>query len=102
MRTILSTLLLLVILENISSQEVKDNYFVEPELMVGSIVPNYPNFPKTGVSKGIRLAFGKAKNANGHWAKYYNFPSFGIAFSYTESANVKELGREYGITTFLD
>lgn len=83
-------------------QDTSNAIFVEPEVSFGSIVPNFPNFPKTGLSRSVGFAIGKTKVGNQHWSNYYNKPSFGLGFSYTENGNTKELGREYGMFLFLE
>jgi hypothetical protein len=84
-----------------AQQKVKSNFY-EAEILIGSIVPNFPNFPKTGISRGINLSVGKTNFSSDHWANYYNKPSYGVSISYSESSNIKELGKEYGGSFFLD
>lgn len=83
----------------LTAQQTK---FIESEILLGGIVPNYPNYPKTGISKGFSISLGKTNFSNSHWANYYNKPSYGVSFSYIESGNTVELGKEYGSSLFLD
>jgi len=76
--------------------------FGEVEYLIGGIVPNFPNFPKTGISQGVNLSIGKTNHSDSHWANYFNKPSYGVTLSYLKSSNIQELGKEYGGSFFLD
>ena len=97
-------LLFLVIYSTTSvAQENKRAFFIEPEYMVGKVVPNYLNkFPPTRLQHGLAVNIGSLKtDSNSTWAKYYNFPQTGISLFYSSIGNEKIFGDEYSIMTFI-
>jgi hypothetical protein len=102
-KTALLTLIILIHHLSGFTQDIHRKFgFVETELLVGAIVPNFPNYPQTGLSKGIQLSIGKTNTENSHWSNYYNKPTYGMSFNFTQSGNVKELGNEFGGLFFLE
>lgn len=76
--------------------------FIEGELRTGTIVPNFPTSPKSGLQKTLSLRFGRAIHNEKHWVQYYNYPSYGVNLSYSESDNISTYGRELGLSGFLE
>ncbi|MDN5203079.1 acyloxyacyl hydrolase [Fulvivirgaceae bacterium BMA10] len=84
------------------SSPQKGIFFVEPEIMIGTVVPNFPDFPKSDIRTSLVLNFGRLNAIeNQHWATYYSYPTTGIAFAVSDYANNKVLGREFSLVPYL-
>ncbi|MDF1673806.1 MAG: acyloxyacyl hydrolase [Vicingaceae bacterium] len=86
------------------AQETKKNpLFLEPEYMIGRVVPNYlANFPNTHLQHGLALSIGSFKtDTSSSWAKYYNFPQTGVSLFYSNIGNNKIFGNEFSAMTFV-
>ncbi len=82
-------------------KESKYLFFVEPELMLGKTVANYNDFPKTDAVQSVFLSVGIKDTRNLHCSKYYNNPTTGVSFSYSNFGNDSVLGKSYGIMPFI-
>lgn len=83
------------------SKESKYLIFVEPELMLGQTVANYNDFPKSDAVKSVFLSIGIKDTRNLRSSQYYNHPTTGVSFSYSNFGNDSILGRAYGIMPFI-
>ncbi|MFA9371576.1 MAG: acyloxyacyl hydrolase [Labilibaculum antarcticum] len=85
----------------VQSQESKYLFFIEPELMLGKTVSNYNDFPKTDAVQSVFLSVGIKDTRNLHSSQYYNHPTTGLSFSYSNFGNDSVLGKAYGIMPFI-
>ena len=86
------------------AQETKKRaLFIEPEYMVGKVVPNYLNsFPSTHLQHGLALNIGSLKtDTNSSWAKYFNYPQTGISLFYSNIGNDRIFGNQFSAMTFV-
>lgn len=84
--------------------QVEDNpsFFIESEVMVGKIVANYPNYPKSTLRKNVVVSIGRQQNTqNNSWAKYFNFPATGVSLSISDLGNPTTFGYEYSVIPFI-
>ncbi|NTW33584.1 MAG: acyloxyacyl hydrolase [Bacteroidetes bacterium] len=84
-------------------KEIKTANYVEPEIMAGCIVPNYPGYPAVHLLKSFYLSLGKFNyNPQNAWSGYYNYPFTGVSVSYTELGNTKVFGEELRIMPYIE
>jgi len=77
-------------------------FFIEPEVMYGKIIGNYPDYPSSNGRKTFVLSVGRQQSTlTNSWAKYFNFPSTGVSFSISDLGNPTTLGYEYSILPFV-
>lgn len=88
-------------LAHAQTKESKYSFFVEPEVMLGQTVANYGTFPKTDPVKSLFVSIGIKDTRNIHSSKYYNKPTTGLSFSYSNLGNDSILGRTYGLMPFI-
>ncbi|HAP01785.1 MAG TPA: hypothetical protein DCQ93_07685, partial [Bacteroidetes bacterium] len=78
-------------------------FFIQSNFMVGKIVANYSDFPKSTGRKTLYLDFGFYDNRkNNSTSRYYNFPASGISLSYSSLGNDSVFGREMDLVPFID
>jgi len=78
------------------------SFFIEPELMFGKIIGNYPGYPSSNGRKTFVVSVGRQQSTlTNSWAKYFNFPSTGVSFSISDLGNPSVLGYEYSILPFV-
>ncbi|MDN5212430.1 acyloxyacyl hydrolase [Fulvivirgaceae bacterium BMA12] len=95
----------LFLVGTVAGQDVKNNkgyFFLEPELMFGTVVANYSEFPESDSRKSFSLNIGRLKAIpNLQWTHYYSYPTTGIGFSYSDFSNREVLGSEISIIPYL-
>ena len=80
----------------------RPSFFIEPEVMVGRIVANYPGYPSVKARKNFVISIGRQQNTlNNSWAKYFNFPATGISLSVSDLGNPNIFGYEYSVMPFI-
>ncbi len=78
------------------------SFFLEPEIMIGKVLANYPDYPKSNARKTFALSIGRQQHTlNNTWAKYYNFPATGVAISFSDLGNPNVFGYEYSVLPFI-
>ncbi len=104
-KAIVAGVFLLTINLHASCQEPKNQkgqFFIAPEVFVGKLVANYPEFPNSDIRTSMALNIGKLHvKPNAHWASYYGHPTTGISFTFSDYANKDVLGKEYSIIPYL-
>ena len=76
--------------------------FLEPEIMIGRNIPIYDKFPESGIRSNYVLNLGiQTLDTGKHWVKYYNFPTTGISFSYSNLGNREVLRNEFSLIPFI-
>ncbi len=90
----------------LSSQEKQfpaQLFFVEPEIMIGKVVPNYKNHPQSGIQKVFSLNIGSINldPRMKSWVGYYNVPNTGLSFDYTSYGNDPILGRSITLMPYI-
>jgi hypothetical protein len=78
------------------------SFFIEPEMMIGKIVPNYNDFPRTDQVKSYFLSIGVKDNRNTHCGRFYNHPSSGLSFSYSQLGNDSIFGTSVSLIPFIE
>ena len=78
------------------------DYFIEPEMMMGKIVPTRMPFPYSSVVTSCFLNVGFIdKTKEKYWASYYNYPSTGISFAFTNLGNESVFGNIISIAPYI-
>jgi hypothetical protein len=78
-------------------------WYVEPEFMLGKVVPNFEKFPASPLQSSVFLNIGKIDySPNGYWSGFYNYPSTGISASFSSYGNDSILGKQISIIPFLE
>lgn len=76
--------------------------YIAPEILVGKLVANYPDFPYSKIRKSFSLNIGRSHlSANKHWTSYYGFPTTGVGISFSDYANNDVLGKEISLAPYL-
>ena len=86
-----------------SQENKKREIFIEPEYMIGRVIPNYvARFPNSYLQHGLALNVGSFKTDNtSNWAKYYNYPQTGVTLFYSYIGNNKVFGNQFSIMPFI-
>ena len=81
----------------------KKAFFVEPEYMIGRIVPNYVNrFPQSDLQHALSLSLGTMKlDSNNKWSKCYNHPQTGVQLFYSYLGNNRIFGHQFSALTYI-
>lgn len=88
--------------QDIDSNGKKDHRFIGLGFSMGKTLPSISIFPETENQKGIDLTFGKTTYQNKTWAKFLNYPKTGIAVTYADFGNLKQVGYSVAVLPFLD
>jgi len=82
----------------------KQGHFINPEYMIGKIIPMSNNsvFPKTGYQQVIAASIGFTNNDTTKWGKFYHQPEAGLMFLYSNLGNNDILGHQFGILPFIN
>ena len=87
------------------SQETmnSNSHYIEPEYMIGKIIPMSNNFtfPSTGYQQVAAINYGFTNNDTTKWGKYYNHAESGFMFLYSNLGNNTVLGHQYSILPFV-
>lgn len=77
--------------------------FIEPEYMVGKILPNAQadNFPSLKPQQVIAVNIGAQKLDTNSWARYYNFPETGIMLLYSNLGDNQTFGHQWSVLPFI-
>jgi hypothetical protein len=76
--------------------------FMGSALMLGKNIPNYDSFPDATPRSNIIFDLGILRtDTMRHWVKYYNFPTVGLLFSYSNLGNKDILGNEFSIIPYI-
>ncbi|HET8859130.1 acyloxyacyl hydrolase [Marivirga sp.] len=78
----------------------KNNYLI-PEVMIGSIVPNYMNGPQFGPRIGAAITYYKSSNEDTPTNQYYKFPLIGIQAGFHRLGNPFVYGNELNVMPVL-
>ena len=75
--------------------------FLVPEVMVGSIVPNYMNGPSFGPRVGLAFTYYKQSTEENATNNYYNYPLLGIQAGFHRLGNPFVYGNELNLMPVL-
>ncbi len=75
--------------------------YIEPELFAGWIVPNYQQYPASGLKETIMLDVGSSNIDDKPWAKYYNHPDIGISLAFSQLGNQSIFGDEIDLIPYI-
>ncbi len=77
-------------------------HFIEPEAMIGKVVPNKSYFPETGFQYSYFLNIGHFHALPGEaYSEFYNFPYTGVNFSYSTHGNKEAFGESFAIIPYI-
>jgi len=75
---------------------------ISPEIMGGSIMPNIPNYPKTGINYGLHLNIGYwHPSYKNNWSTFYNSPYIGVQIGHNSLGNKEIFGHQFSILPFI-
>ena len=75
----------------------KNSFFIGPTENIGSIVKNYPSFPKLSTAFINEINLGWQTNGNREWHHLYNFPQYGVSVIYGILGNDSVIGNDYAV-----
>ena len=75
--------------------------YIIPELTIGSIVPNYLNFPKYGPRIGVAVSLLRQSTKVTPTNQYYNFPLLGIQAGFHRLGNPYVFGNELNLMPII-
>lgn len=75
--------------------------YIEPQLLAGRIIPNYQQYPVSGVRQTVILDIGESNIDNMPWAQYYNHPDIGISLTFSQLGNQSVFGDEIDIIPYI-
>jgi hypothetical protein len=80
-----------------------NSHFIEPEYMIGKVIPANTNFtfPSTGYQQTFALNYGFTNNDTTKWGKYYNHAETGFMLLYSNLGNNQVLGHQYSLLPFV-
>ncbi|MBL4592625.1 MAG: acyloxyacyl hydrolase [Flavobacteriales bacterium] len=87
------------------SQQTEDKsaYYIQPEYMIGKIIPNQlaVDFPTLKAQHLFALSIGSTNLDTNSWGKYYNFPESGIMLAYANLGNNKIMGHQLSFVPYV-
>lgn len=107
MKKILSILLLLLAIISCQSQQTKESGIdvmsIAPELQFGLTLPSNMDFPERKIQKTLQINLSKKHySLSKKWASLLNYPTTGVAVSYTNFGNPDKLGTAVSLTPFFE
>ncbi|WP_340153529.1 acyloxyacyl hydrolase [uncultured Marivirga sp.] len=75
--------------------------YVIPEILIGSIVPNYLKSPSFGVKTGLAVTYYKSAEAQTATNQYYKYPLLGVQAGFYNLGNTKVYGHEINLMPVL-
>ncbi len=87
------------------AQQVEDKspLYIQPEIMVGKIVPNAQAraFPSLKPQQLFAVNVGATQLDTNAWGKYYNFPEAGVMFAYSNLGNNQIMGHQLSAVPYV-
>lgn len=107
MKKTLQILLFLLAIINCRSQQTKESVMdvlsIAPELQFGLTLPSNMNFPERKIQKTLQINLSKKSYSNSKkWSSLLNYPTTGVAVSYTSFGNPDKLGTAISLTPFFE
>lgn len=104
---ILFLFLLLLAFINGRAQQIKESYddvfAITPEFQFGLTLPSNTNFPSRKIQTIFQVNISKKNySSSKKWASLLNYPTTGVAVSYTNFGNVDKLGTAISLTPFFE
>ena len=101
---VLLSAVILCITSFAQSDTNKQGHFINPEYMIGKIIPASNNsvFPETGYQQVFALSYGFTNNDTTKWGKFYHQPEAGIMLLYSNLGNNDILGHQFGLLPFIN
>lgn len=83
--------------------EHNNSHFIEPEIMIGKVLPMSNNFafPTTGYQKTIAINIGYTNNDTTKWGKFYNHAESGFMALYSNLGHDDILGHQFSLLPFV-
>ncbi len=76
---------------------------IAPELQFGLTLPSNMNFPERKIQKTLQINLSKTNySSSKKWTSLLNYPTTGLAVSYTSFGNPDKLGTAISLTPFLE
>lgn len=83
-------------------KDTSDAYYIEPEFMIGKVVPNGSFYPEHNDQRSYFLNIGKSHDhAEKPWAAFYNYPETGVSLSVSRFRHDSIFGRSYAVIPYL-
>ncbi|MDW7694016.1 acyloxyacyl hydrolase [Flammeovirgaceae bacterium SG7u.111] len=80
----------------------KPAVFIQPELMLGKLLPTNSNFPETSTQQTYVLSVGKINyNPESKWAAYYGYPTTGLSLTHSVYGNKEVFGSGTSLMSFV-
>ncbi len=107
MKKILSIALIILAMFRGQSQQADEPAMVvmsiAPELQFGLTLPSNMNFPERKIQKTLQINLSKTNySSSKKWTSLLNYPTTGLAVSYTSFGNPDKLGTAISLTPFLE
>ncbi len=94
--------ILLLLLTTSGLVKSQNPVFIEPEVAIGKVIGNYPDFPSTGVRSGISVSLGMLHyDSLRQWPAWFNFPAAGITVGAHRLGNDAVYGYEFDVIPFI-
>jgi Lipid A 3-O-deacylase (PagL) len=77
------------------------SFFIQPELLVGKIAPNYEPYPPSSLKETLVIDIGESSIDNKIWGKFYNHPDFGMSFTFSQLGNQNIFGNEIDVIPYI-
>lgn len=82
---------------------VVDKFHITPELQFGLTLPSNSNFPSRKIQKSLQINISKKHyTSSKKWTSLLNYPTTGIAVSFTDFGNVDKLGKAISLSPFIE
>ncbi len=106
MKKILSTLLLFSIISahsQLTKDAANDVLSISPELQFGLTLPSNMNFPERKIQKSLQINLARKNyTTTKKWTSLLNYPTTGVAVSFTSFGNPEKLGTAVSLTPFFE
>lgn len=106
MRSILLSILLLVLFQSIYSQDsiVRSDNLFSPTLNIhiGKLIKIHGTYPQNKISSVTELGFNWESYGKKAWQSAWRYPDFGFSLTHAQFGNVDTLGNSFGIIPYLN
>jgi len=84
-------------------EKISNSHFIEPEYMIGKVIPVSNNFafPTTSYQQTVAINYGFTNNDSTKWSKYYNHAESGFMLLYSNLGNNQVLGHQYSLLPYV-
>ncbi len=80
----------------------RNTFFIQPEILAGKNVANYPEFPESRTRSGFMLSLGTIhQDTSKHWVPYFNYPTTGVSLVYHSLGNPEVFSTEMELVPYV-